>query len=1297
MVAVMAVLLFAAAGLLVRVAPAHALVQREHVFAGSFGEAFGEGDKLARPSAIAVNEASTGEGAGDSYVLDAAADRVVRFGPAPEHKFLEAWGYGVEGGSAYQRCAGKCGSGAAGYAKDEFDDPVAIAVDNGADSASKGDVYVVANRTSKHAVVDKFTPTGEPDGTLVASKEEKELVEGMIDGVAVDQSGTVWIEREDGEEAFLLERFNDEPVNKLVGEPTELAVENLEEGKHPVRPGFAINAKGEAYVTYEPGGKDALEIIEEEEEIAEREAERKKAHEELKDERPQAQCSVNKCVVAKLAISGDPELEAETLSDEVDGEQTAGVAIDLSIGAQSSGDVYLDNVSSWMAFTSGGTPIQRSGEPQLQDGGAGLAVNAATDEILVADASGGKIDVFDGSPPGPPVVEAGSVSVAHLTATSAELRATIDPSGSGTHYYFEYGTGVCSATPTPCVQAPAAPGKDLGQAFGDQTGSMQVAGLLPSTTYHLLVVAENRTGGGGAPAVVVSEERTFVTAAPASGSELPDGRAWELVSPAVKHGASVEAIEREGGIIQAAADGRAITYMTSAPVGENEPEGNRQPERSQIISGRLEPGRWSARDIVTPNEVAEGVHNGLPREYQAFSPNLEEALVLPLNPAPLPLSAPATEGTLYLRNSAACAAGSTACFQPLVTASNDTAHSTFTGDLAFSAATPDLHHVILRSTVPLTAGETGAGLYEWSAGSGGSEGTLAPISLLPGGTQVSGELGNGAVWEMSSTAVSDDGARVVWGEGPTGSGHLYMRESEAQQTLLVDAPDLGTPAPAVGPAAIFDTASADGSKVFFTDPQRLSETSTAPEVPAATPPQDLYVFEPGEPAGHRVTDLSVDTKGAPGEGAGIQGTAVASEDGTFVYFVANGVLAEGASPGNCHVNAPTGAECNLYVVHYNGSSWESPHLIARLSAEDSPDWGRPSTNDPIHGEAYSLENMTSRVSPNGEYLAFMSKLPLAGYNNSDANSGAADEEVYLYKYGQSRPVCASCNPSGQQPVGVYDTQESGEGAGLVADRPQIWASSTAGVDHWLAGSIPGWTAVGLLDSHYQSRYLSDSGRLFFNSADSLVSQDINNGKEDVYEYEPTGVGSCTSGNTERGCVELISSGESDHESAFLDASENGNDVFFLTSAKLSPEDPDTAFDIYDARVCQGAGAAEPCPTSVPTPAAPCSSEECKPAPSHQPSYGTPGSATFSGPGNQETSGQTLASKTAQKPKPLTRAQKLAAALKLCKKQRNGEKRSACEAKARKSYGAKKATAKKSSTRHRAAKSSLARRHRGGTR
>ena len=177
---------------------------------------------------------------------------------------------------------------------------------------------------------------------------------------------------------------------------------------------------------------------------------------------------------------------------------------------------------------------------------------------------------------------------------------------------------------------------------------------------------------------------------------------------------------------------------------------------------------------------------------------------------------------------------------------------------------------------------------------------------------------------------------------------------------------------------------------------------------------------------------------------------------------------------------------------------------------------------------------------------------------------------------------------------------------------------------------------------YQSRYLSDSGRLFFNSRDGLVPKDVN-GNEDVYEYEPQGVGSQNAscgpaaagggevfkpersfevevegkseeGAESSGCVGLISSGSSPQESAFLDASETGGDVFFLTTEKLASQDFDTSYDMYDAQECT---TLVPClQASAAAPPACASEASCKAAPSPQPEiFGPSGSATFSGAGN----------------------------------------------------------------------------------
>ena len=274
--------------------------------------------------------------------------------------------------------------------------------------------------------------------------------------------------------------------------------------------------------------------------------------------------------------------------------------------------------------------------------------------------------------------------------------------------------------------------------------------------------------------------------------------------------------------------------------------------------------------------------------------------------------------------------------------------------------------------------------------------------------------------------------------------------------------------------------------------------------------------------------------------------------------------------------------------------------MAVLSAEDQPDWGR--------SEGY-LENLTARVSPDGRWLAFMSERSLTGYDNRDAVSGEPDEEVFLYhaaaEGGGGRLVCASCNPTGARPHGVQYARSDERYNLPLAGGTGVWDST-----QWLAANVPGWTSYKSEHALYQSRYLSDGGRLFFNSSDDLVPQ-ATNSAEDVYEYEPPGEGSCSAASAtfaeaSDGCVGLISSGTSKEESAFLDASESGDDVFFLTYARLSTRDTDTALDVYDARV--GGGESEP-----PKPVQ-CEGDACQ-SPVAAPEDLTPGSLIYSGPGD----------------------------------------------------------------------------------
>jgi hypothetical protein len=950
-------------------------------------------------------------------------------------------------------------------------------------------------------------------------------------------------------------------------------------------------------------------------------------------------------VIAKLNGTG------EVLSRAVDREETTAASVDLS-----NGDAYLDNVNAVAAFSPTGSLIQRFGAEHLSSG-RGMAIDAKAGAAYVAEPSSNRVAVFGPEPAGAPTVD--SVSSQNLTPTSERLNAQVDPHGADTHAYFQYGTADCTATPASCTTVPAAPGKDLGSGFGDVTMSEPVEGLQPGTTYFFRIVATNDCGTGGTCTV---EGKGILNTLPSAAGVLPDNRAWEMVSPPEKGGAGIEPIGGvtvnggpTGGIMQAAEDGNSITYVANAPVVP-EPEGSRSPEGTQVISTRG-PGGWSTQDIVTPEKNAEGYRAGEPQDYQWFSTDLSRALVAPfgfrkLQEPPLAGGEGTEQRGLYIRNNTTCKATPTTCYQALVTAENDLQNKEFGGALSFLSATPDLSHVVFRSKVGLTQESLAeGGLYAWESGQ-----PLKLISVLPNGKPAEGVpaeetgpevgFGTGTGERNFRHAVSSDGSRVFW-TNTAEQAHLYMRDVTGNQTVQLNVPFKAlSEEEAELEEMHFQIASSDGSRVFFTDTAPLTKDSSLHQTVAASP-ADLYEFDTKSGV---LTDLTAASSGGPAE---VQGTVMgASEDGSYVYYVANGVLAPGAQAGNCG-DRVSGETCNLYAAHYNSEAkkWATT-FIAALSIEDEPDWLPPLS--------IQLRRLTSRVSPNGQFLAFMSDRPLTGYENVDASSGARDEQVFLYDAAAAHLVCVSCKTGGP-PHGVFDTEHSGEGNGLLVDRGGIWRG------RWLAGSIPGWTPLDEVIAPYQSRYLSDQGRLFFNSPDALVEK-ATSGKENVFQYEPMGVGGCAQGP---GCVALISSGTAKHESAFIEATPSGNDVFFITDQQLVAPDQDNAYDLYDARVCTEAS---PCITPPLPPPPPCSNEaSCRPPSSSQTGFGAPTSATFSGPGNVGTS-ETLGLKVSKKAHPLTRAQKLANALKVCRHKYKGKakkkKRATCERQARRTYGQK---------------------------
>jgi hypothetical protein len=452
---------------------------------------------------------------------------------------------------------------------------------------------------------------------------------------------------------------------------------------------------------------------------------------------------------------------------------------------------------------------------------------------------------------GPPQISASWVE--GVGTKSVRLFADVDPNGLPTTYYFEYiSDAAYQANPE---------GKRFQGASKTQPKSLSALGasqelnslnssLTTSTTYHYRPVAINASSSEG----VIGPEHTFTTKSFATLFQLPDGRAWELVSPPDKGGGAIAAPEElfGGGDIQAAAQAPAdpskplFTYGSGVAFGS----AASAPPISQYLA-RRSPSAWSSENVSTP--IPSGAYGDKPdgAPYRVFSADLSRAVIFgglscrggleacPSPNPPLPGSgAPVGYMTYYLRDSATGVVSSL-----LKTA--DVVHSSVAPaslQLTLVAAAPDLSHVVLSSCAALTADAVelpagpgrcdpnGQNLYEWSAAG------LKAINLMPGDTTTT----PGAAIAASIGAISS-GSRTYWTE----AGNLYLREGG--QTHQIDT--------AQGGGGTFQTATPDGAFAFFTKGGHL------------------YRYDALAQA---ATDLT-----PPGS---VQGVLGSSDDGAYVYF-----------------------------------------------------------------------------------------------------------------------------------------------------------------------------------------------------------------------------------------------------------------------------------------------------------------------------------------------------------------------------------------------------------------------------
>jgi hypothetical protein len=861
---------------------------------------------------------------------------------------------------------------------------------------------------------------------------------------------------------------------------------------------------------------------------------------------------------------------------------------------------------------------------------------------------------------------AGEIATA-IGATTATVSSQIAPGALPTRYHVEYLTeaqfnshGWSEATRVPTSDA------ELAAARTPVPVREELGGLQPGTPYRFRFVASNSLAEAG----IVGEDAKFTTATSgASTSGLPDGRVYELVSTSGNLGELYAPEAPEVAIadiaterpFQAAVDGHAVAYV-GEPAASGGNGGTGAGEGNEWLATRTSTG-WTT-SVITPQSESE-------TSYLTFSRDLSTGILETSVQPPLTPDAPANCEALYSR------ASGSGTYRALFTTTNTPGNC---GGPGFAGASAGEVHVIFQSEAALTEGaqeatelppghavhhgnasgaglgspcEFGCNLYDSVAGK------LRLVNFLPEGQAVAnatfGGYASGTKTKPDfSNAISADGSHIFWTDTQAGPNfeHVYVREN-ATSTVKVSGEA----------AAEYWTATPDGRYAFYTEGGILYrfDTETEERLPITSAPYTTkghgdttsgstsitaltvsagefklgqHVFGQGIPIGTTVLAVSAGSielsqeavttgttvalsSGGP-EVQGVIATNQTGPDGTYLYYVAeDGELATAGAPG---VNG----QPNLYLRHETGPNESTTTLIATLATADNEQLASPLSGEEGGDWVPNLGNRTAEVTPDGLHLIFESTRSLTGYNNAKAVAeNAGGVEVFTYDAATGRTACASCNPSGAPPE-------------IPEQRLSTLLPVSSGSDT------------------YMRRWISADGRrVFFETKQPLVSADRNQVR-DVYEWEQEGTPGCpVATSLYGGCVFLLSGGNSNERSFLIDADAAGDNVFFTHRGQLgNAEGTNGKNELYDARVNGG----------FPQTTLACSGTGCQGVPPAPPLFATPSSVTFNGAGNYPPQAPPKGKTAAQ-----LRAEKLAKALKACRKKHGKRMRLGCERQARKRY------------------------------
>ncbi len=663
-----------------------------------------------------------------------------------------------------------------------------------------------------------------------------------------------------------------------------------------------------------------------------------------------------------------------------------------------------------------------------------------------------------------------------------------------------------------------------------RTSTAPFRGLLrrPAPRLMLAALAAGLLSAGAASPAAADTCSNAALREQNNSSELPECRGYEMVSSPYKEG--FDLLPRtfsDDGIVSYESTGsfagNGIGFVSNEYLGVRTPEG------------------WETRSL-NPSAALYDTNEEVPA---VFSSDLRSSVVALISP-----EQPGDGNHFYVRDFAGhftqVGQGPTPGGQGIITA---------------SGASDDLSRLVFGEWEYVGVGEAAVLRRENVDNSGGT---------LPG--------------TPGPSAISGDGRVVVFSSGCTVTAACIWARIGNSTTVAVSGSectrgplDLGGMCNGLS-SAEYAGGAHDGSRLFFTTAQQLVNSDTDSTT-------DLYECEipPGTPApiGTANPCVSLTEVSGAASGANVERVVAISEDGSRVYFMAQGnVLA--SNLGTNDETAVAGNH-NLYVWTKNAAHPAgTTSFVARLESSD------------LGGV---------RTTTDGRYLIFTTTTPLVSSGPGEDTDGRADVYRYDAESGTMLRISTSVTGSG--------------------------------------GNNPGFDVEAL-----RSSMSADGSMVVFATAEALSPQDTD-GVEDVYLWHD-------------GRVSLISHGGGTP----FGITPSGQDVYFVTNKPLTAADRDVNVDIYDARVDGGFDLSSP---------APCSGEACQGQSSTPPAAAAaPASETLQGAGNLP---QAAPPETA-KAKPLTRQQRLAKALKQCRKKPK-HKRVACERQARKRYAPAKASARRS--------------------